>query len=147
MLMFGLPSGLLCPWQCLWKRLKLRVAMQQEGFPTTLASPWPILDWWVPGSIRMSTRGASKPISTQLYLKAFAWFSQSRVDCVARFGAALRGSSRLLSPSRKDLTHTACFCLASVTWQLGRVVELNLVTRSTRVKYKSRMSACSASLI
>ena len=44
-------------------------------------------------------------------------FPSSRVDCVARCGAALRGSSRLLSPSRKDLTHTACFCLASVTWQ------------------------------
>ena len=63
-------------------------------------------------------RGKQAHLNSAYLLQAFAWFSQSRVDCVARCGgAALRGSSRLLSPSRKDLTHTACFFLASVTWQ------------------------------
>ena len=117
MLMFGLPSGPLCLWQCFWRRLKLRVAMQQEGLPTTLASPWPILDWWVLGSIRMSTRGASKPIST-LPRGLCMVFPVSRVDCVALCGAALRGSSRLLSPSRKDPTHTCRTILCILSFVL-----------------------------
>ena len=60
-------------------------------------------------------RGKQAHLNSAYLLQAFAWFSHSRVDCVALCGAALRGSSRLLSPSRKDLTHTACFCLASIT--------------------------------